>query len=84
MLILTNTTQRLRSNGDFYLDTRLERDRCLEPKLARDQKQKANTHDLLDNLAGRVEVNQTLVNLEFITIPCLGTFTARLLVERDN
>lgn len=36
------------------------------------------THDLLDDLAGGVQVDQTLVNLELVAIPSLGTLTARL------
>ena len=36
------------------------------------------TYDLLDDLAGRVEVDETLVDFELIAIPGLGTFTARL------
>ena len=36
------------------------------------------THDLLDNLAGGVQVDQTLVDLELVAIPSLGTLTARL------
>jgi hypothetical protein len=36
------------------------------------------THNLLDDLTGRVEVNETFVNLEFVTIPGLGTLTTRL------
>jgi hypothetical protein len=36
------------------------------------------TDDLLDDLAARVEVDKTLVNLELIAIPGLGTLTARL------
>ena len=37
-----------------------------------------NTHDLLDDLAGGVKVNETLVDLELVAIPGLGTLTARL------
>jgi hypothetical protein len=29
------------------------------------------THDLLDDLAGRMQVDQTLVDFEFVAIPCL-------------
>jgi hypothetical protein len=36
-------------------------------------------YDLLDDLAGGVEVNEALVNLELVAIPGLGTFTARLI-----
>lgn len=34
-------------------------------------------YNLLDNFAGAVQVNQTLVNAHFIGIPSLGTFTVR-------
>lgn len=37
-----------------------------------------DTHNLLDNLAGRVEVNESLVDLHLIAIPGLRTLTARL------
>ena len=36
------------------------------------------THDLLDDLAGGVEIDETLVDLELVAIPGLGTLTARL------
>ena len=36
------------------------------------------THDLLDDLAGGVQVNETLVDLELVAVPGLGTLTARL------
>ena len=35
-------------------------------------------HDLFDNLTRGVEINETLVDFEFITVPGLGTLTARL------
>jgi len=41
------------------------------------------THNLLDDLAGRVQVNQPLVNLELVTVPGFGTLTARL-EKRSN
>ena len=34
------------------------------------------THDLLHNLAGRVKVNQSLVDSQLVSVPRLGTFTA--------
>ena len=37
-----------------------------------------STYDLLDDLARGVEVNETLVDLELVAIPGLGTLTARL------
>ena len=36
------------------------------------------SYDLLHDLAGGVEVDQTLVDLELVAIPGLGTLTARL------
>lgn len=36
------------------------------------------THNLLHNLARRVKVDETLVNLELVAVPRLGTLTARL------
>ena len=36
------------------------------------------TYDLLDDLAGGVEVDQTLVDLELVAVPGLGSLTARL------
>ena len=41
------------------------------------------TYDLLDDLAGGVQVDQTLVNLELVAIPGLRTLTARL-ARRSN
>jgi hypothetical protein len=42
------------------------------------------THNLLDNLARGVQINETLVYFEFVTIPCLGTLTARLGNEKSK
>lgn len=36
------------------------------------------TYDLLHNLAGRVQIDQTLVDLELVTVPGLRTLTTRL------
>jgi len=60
---------KLRAAGDrnFDLDTGFEGDGS----------------DLLDNLAGRVQVDQALVDLELVAIPGLGTFTARSLAGGD-
>jgi hypothetical protein len=41
-------------------------------------KTKQKTHDLLDNLARGVEVNEALVDFEFVAVPGLGSLTARL------
>jgi len=53
--------QNLSRDSNFNLDARLQ----------------ADASNLLDDLAGRVEVDQALVHLEFETIPGLRTFTAR-------
>lgn len=37
------------------------------------------THDLLDDLTGRVEVDEALVDLQLVAIPGLRTLTTRLL-----
>jgi hypothetical protein len=42
------------------------------------QSKKWETHNLLDDLAGGVQVNEALVHLELITVPGLGTLTTRL------
>lgn len=44
-------------------------------------KSKESAHNLLDNLARGVQINETLVYFEFVTIPGLGTLTARLAKE---
>ncbi len=36
------------------------------------------THNLLDDLAGGVQVDEALVDLELVAIPGLGTLTTRL------
>ena len=38
----------------------------------------SRTHDLLDDLAGGVEVDEALVHPELVAIPGLRTLTARL------
>jgi len=57
----------LGGNGNFYFDTRFQTDAC----------------DLLDNFAGRVQVDQPLVHLELISVPGLGTLAARRLAGGD-
>lgn len=34
-----------------------------------------HTHDLPDNVSGRVEVDETLVDLHLVPVPSLGTLT---------
>jgi hypothetical protein len=52
-------------------------DTCIRPQ-AKGAGKRNDTHNLLDNLARGVEVNQTLVDFEFVAIPGLGSLTARL------
>ena len=47
-------------------------------------KSKGSAHNLLDNLARGVQINETLVYFEFVTIPGLGTLTARLAKEEGT
>ncbi len=35
-------------------------------------------HNLFDNLARGVQINEALVDFEFVTVPSLGALTARL------
>ena len=43
-----------------------------------------STYDLLDDLAGGVEVDQALVDLELVAVPSLRTLTARLSQQRQT
>lgn len=43
-----------------------------------DTRLQADGGDLLDDLAGGVEVDEALVHLELVAVPGLGTLTARL------
>ena len=43
-----------------------------------DVQYKYKIYNLLDNFTGRVKINETLVDLQFITVPGLGTLTTRL------
>ena len=52
--------------------------------MSRDRRQTPGTYDLLDNLAGGVEVDETLVDLELVAVPGLGALTARRLAGRDR
>ena len=69
----------LRRDGDLDLNTRLQADRCLQPEMRNSTYTDGEkTYNLLDNLAGRVEVNKALVNLELVAVPGLGSLTTRL------
>ena len=59
--------ENLKGKGNLALDTRLEVD----------------GGQLLDNLGGRVQVNETLVDLHLEAVPGLGTLTARGLAGGD-
>ena len=40
--------------------------------------EREKAHDLFDNLARGVQINEALVDFEFVTVPSLGALTARL------
>jgi hypothetical protein len=42
----------------------------------------ASTYDLLDDVSGRVEVDETLVDSHLVSVPGLGTLTTRRLSGR--
>ena len=67
-------------NSDFDLDPRLQTDARLSQWLVAENDFffREKTHNLLDNLTGRMQVDEALVNLKFIAIPGLRTFTTRL------
>ncbi len=71
MRVLLELSQRTRASNLRRLDRNFD----LNSRLDRDG------GDLLDNLAGRVQVNQALVDAHFKAIPGLGTFTARRLAR---
>ena len=74
------STLQLSGDGDLNFDTRLQTDTRLghAHQTSGERRVKKKTHDLLDNLARRVEVNEALVDFEFVAIPGLGSLTARL------
>ena len=67
-------------DGNLDLDAGLEADARLKRQGQNNGSDKdvANTHDLLDDLARRVEVDEALVHLELVAVPGLRTLTARL------
>lgn len=71
----------LTRDGNLDLDTGFEGNASLIEEIEWDTylyRYWESTHDLLDNLAGGVEVDQTLVDLQLEAIPGLGTLTTRL------
>ena len=73
----------LSRDGNLDLDTGLEGNAGLLTRwgiVRNEEKEKSGkvTYDLLDDLAGGVEVDQTLVDLQLEAIPGLGTLTTRL------
>jgi len=52
---------RLRGDSNFDLDSRLQ----------------IQARNLFDNFTRRMQIDQTLVNLQFITVPGFGPFTTR-------
>ena len=62
-----------RRDGNLDLHTGFQANgslRRIEIRMA-SMNNKSSPYDLLDDLARRVEVNKTLVNLEFVTVPGL-------------
>merc|ERR1719506_1919834 len=55
-------------DGDLDLDTRLDVD----------------GRDLLDDVGGRVQVDQTLVDPHLKLVPCVGTLSVRGLTRHDS
>lgn len=66
-LFLLDGKNNLEGKGDLALDTGLEVD----------------GGELLDNLGGGVEIDQTLVDLHLVAVPGLGTLTAGRLAGGD-
>jgi hypothetical protein len=67
-------------DGDLNLDTGLQTDARLmyTLDLLADGAIERKAHNLFDDLARGVQINKALVDFEFITVPGLGTLTARL------
>jgi len=80
MVACEGCTLHLSRDGDLNLNTGLQADARLKNALniVHDRRTKQEAHNLLDNLARGVEINKTLVDFEFVTIPSLGALTARL------
>lgn len=69
---IINYGMRLRRDGNFNLYTRFQANRSLRMSVSvASVHSKHSSYDLLDSLARRVQVNETLVNLEFVTVPGL-------------
>lgn len=71
----------LSRDGNLDLDAGLEGNAGLSTQNTSEKSQPGErqiTDDLLDDLAGGVEVDQTLVDLQLEAIPGLGTLTTRL------
>ena len=74
----------LRRDCDLDLDPRLQADtrlRCVLDNLG-EGRLKREAHDLLDNLARGVQIDEAFVDFEFVTVPGLGALTARLGIEK--
>jgi hypothetical protein len=67
------STLHLSRDGDLDLNTGLQADARLKNALdmVRHSRTKQEAHNLLNNLARGVQIDKTLVNFEFITIPGL-------------
>jgi len=75
-----SATYTLSGNRNLNLNTGFQTDARLHKKEVVNlcQHRGECTYDLLHNLAGGVQVDQTLVDLELVAVPSLGTFTTRL------
>jgi len=82
-----STNSALSGDGNLNFDTRLQADAGLNCKFntfLKERREKRNTDNLLDNFTGGMQVDQTFMNLELVTIPCLGTFTTRLKKKKKH
>jgi hypothetical protein len=77
-------TQGLSRDGDLDLDTRLQADASLKKNiLASTPSATQVTHNLLDDLARRVQVDEALVHLELVTVPGLRSLTTGLPTQQS-
>ena len=77
-MMYANTTV-LTRDSDLDLNTGLQADAGLEKRMSQiNGTTQKKTHNLFYDLTRGVKIDETLVNLQLITVPGLGTFTARL------
>ena len=77
--IFTAHYDTLSGNRDLDLNTRLQADAGLLQKISREYPiHSVTTNDLFDDLARGVQVDETFVDFELVTIPGFRSLTARL------